>query len=58
MTFGRKFLRFLYPQQEKQRMAFRYMMSEIEACAEDITRTIRKDLKEQNVKVNGKHKEM
>ena len=56
MTFGRKFLRFLYPQQERQRMAFRYMMSEIEACAEDITRTIRKDMKTQ--KMNGTKKVM
>ena len=56
MTFGRRLLRFIYPKHEQQRMALRYMMSEIEACAEDITRTIRKDRKVEPVKSNGKGK--
>lgn len=58
MTLGRYLLRAIYPEQEKQRMALRRMMSEIEACAEDITRTIRKDMKAQNVKMNGTKKDM
>lgn len=40
MTMGRKFLRFLAPENEDQRMDMRRSMAMIEAHTEDLTRTV------------------
>ena len=58
MTLGRYLLRALYPEQERQRMLLRRMMSEVEACAEDMARTIRQKRKAEPAKMNGTKKEM
>ena len=41
MTFGRQLLRWIYPKQEAQRMELRKMILQVEACAEDMIRTVR-----------------
>ena len=58
MTLGRYLLRMLYPEQERQRMVLRRMMSEVEACAEDMTRTIRNRREPKTYKMNGTKKGM
>jgi hypothetical protein len=41
MSFGIRVLRTLFPSQEAQRMELRRVIHEAEACAEDLSRTIR-----------------
>lgn len=41
MNLSVRLLRWLHPRQEVQRMEFRHILSNIEACAEDMTRTLR-----------------
>ena len=40
MTLGKKFLRFVAPENEKLRMEMRHSMAMIEAHTEDMTRTV------------------
>ena len=60
MTLGTRLLKMIYPAHEAQRMELRRMILEVEACAEDMTRTIRNGRTVEPVskayKMNGKGK--
>jgi hypothetical protein len=43
MNMGKKFLRFISPEDENQRMSFRYQIARAEAGVEDLCRTIESD---------------